>query len=893
MEGPLIPRPGFGTVGRPVKVMTNHWRVLGWPEGRVVQYHVEFSRGTVTKTLARKIWAQWERQRGPRNARERVAYDGMAIAYWFGRGDLPQEDLEREVPLVEGSQQRVRVTLKRAADVDLGRIRPFVNGEISISPEVMKALSALEVVLRHAPAQLFKPRGRGAFYDFGTDDNPTRGDPLGRTGLELRRGLYMALTACQGGLTINYDLSHGVFVAPGSLVEEIARLLDMPVHRLKGPSARTLTPPQMDAIKKQLCGRQVQMTHRHGQRPKKKIFGFTEQRVADVTFTLDGADETTVPAFFLQSYNARVEFPSLPAIIFRGRLGDCYVPVEFTTLLPGKPFLGLPPPEAVSEIVKKATVKPEQRFREIERQMRDIARVNDDAGVLGGDNQSLIRVENRFMVIPGRVLPAPRLAYGNCYAEPAELAPNGWNLRGKQFLSGAMATVALLNLAGPADAGRPVREADFRSFYQQMQAYAAEQCRCTLEPDHPIVVERRHDEAILDAMRRLVHLVGELPGLIIVVLPDGNKSRYNQVKAAGDLVLGIATQCVQSQKIQRANSQYLANVLTKVNVKITATNQYVPVNWTLAGRVPFLSVPAMIVGIDVSHAAPDSALPSIAAMVASMNPSATVFRAQLSAQAARQEYTIKQLCDMAKKLLAEFICANRAWPRRILVLRDGVSEGMLAQVTHDDMKALRAAYAELATAVRAEIAAIARGDLVAATRDEITTGKRLDPDLLVIAPPLPHPHPQAQPKYVYVIVTKRTKTRFAPSRDDRTPTDKSGNVVAGLVVEKEITHPTHFEFFLQSQAGLQGTSVPAKYTVTLDEMGHTPDELQTLLFSLCFTFQRATRSISVPAPVRYAHLAATRGMAYLSALRDPEMASQQQGNRIQPHSNVAGGMFFM
>ncbi|KNE59253.1 hypothetical protein AMAG_03564 [Allomyces macrogynus ATCC 38327] len=808
MEGPLIPRPGFGTVGRPVRVKTNHWRMLGWPEGRVVQYHVEFSRGTVTKTLARKIWAQWERQRGPRNARERVAYDGMAIAYWFGRGDLPQEDLERE----------------RAADVDLGRIRPFVNGEIRISHEVMIALSALEVVLRHAPAQLFKPRGRGAFYDFGTDDIPMHGDPLGRTGLELRRGLYMGLTACHGRLTINYDLSHGVFVGPGSLVEEIPRLLD-----------------------KHLCGRQVQMTHRHGQRLKKKIFKFTEQRVADVTFTLDGAGEITVPAYFLRTYNARVEFPSLPAIIFRGRLGDCYVPVEFTALL-SKPFLGLPPPEAVSEIVKKATVRPEQRFREIERQMRDIARVND-AGVLGVDDHSLFRVDPRFMVIPGRVLPAPRLTYGNCYAEPAELAPNGWNLCGKQLLSGAMATVALLNLAGPADAGRPVSEADFLSFYQQMQAHAAEH---------------------------------ERPGLILVVLADGNKSRYNQVKAAGDLVLGIATQC------------YLANVLTKVNVKITATNQYVPVNWSLSGRVPFLSVPAMIVSIDVSHAAPDSALLSIAAMVASMNPSGTVFCAQLSAQAARQEHTIDQLRVMAKTLLTKFIRANRSWPRRILVLRDGVSEGMLAHVTAVELKALRAAYAELAAAVLTETAAIARGDLVAATCGEVANGTRLDPDLLVIAPPPPPPHPQAQPKYVYVIVIKRTKTRFAPSRDDHTPTDMSGNVVAGLAVDKEITHPTHFELFLQSQAGLQGTSVPAKYTVTVDEIGHTPDELQTMLFSLCFTFQRATRSISVPAPVRYAHLAATRGMAYLSALRDPEMANQQQQHgQIQPRSNVAGGMFFM
>jgi len=43
--------------------------------------------------------------------------------------------------------------------------------------------------------------------------------------------------------------------------------------------------------------------------------------------------------------------------------------------------------------------------------------------------------------------------------------------------------------------------------------------------------------------------------------------------------------------------------------------------------------------------------------------------------------------------------------------------------------------------------------------------------------------------------------------------DRSGNCPAGLVVDKDICHPTEFDFFLQSHGGLIGTSRPAHYTV--------------------------------------------------------------------------------
>lgn len=44
-------------------------------------------------------------------------------------------------------------------------------------------------------------------------------------------------------------------------------------------------------------------------------------------------------------------------------------------------------------------------------------------------------------------------------------------------------------------------------------------------------------------------------------------------------------------------------------------------------------------------------------------------------------------------------------------------------------------------------------------------------------------------------------------------TDRSGNCKAGTVVDRDVAHPTEFDFYLQSHGGLLGTSRPAHYSV--------------------------------------------------------------------------------
>ncbi|KAJ6793277.1 protein argonaute PNH1 [Iris pallida] len=179
---------------------------------------------------------------------------------------------------------------------------------------------------------------------------------------------------------------------------------------------------------------------------------------------------------------------------------------------------------------------------------------------------------------------------------------------------------------------------------------------------------------------------------------------------------------------------------------------------------------------------------------------------------------------MIRELLISFRKATGQKPMRIIFYRDGVSDGQFYQVLLYELDAIRKARASL--------------------------------------------EPNYQPPVTFVIVQKRHHTRlYANNHKDRSSIDKSGNILPGTVVDSKICHPTEFDFYLCSHAGIQGTSRLAHYHVLWDENNFIADEMQTLTNNLCYTYARCTRSVSVVPPAYYAHLAAFRARFYM----EPEL----------------------
>ncbi|KAJ6837078.1 protein argonaute 1A-like [Iris pallida] len=321
--------------------------------------------------------------------------------------------------------------------------------------------------------------------------------------------------------------------------------------------------------------------------------------------------------------------------------------------------------------------------------------------------------------------------------------------------------------------------------------------------------------------------------LLIVILPDNNGPLYGELKRICETDLGVVSQCCLTKHVFKMSKQYLANVALKINVKVGGRNT-VLVD-ALSRRIPLVSDrPTIIFGADVTHPHPgEDSSPSIAAVVASQDwPEVTKYAGLVCAQAHRQEM-IQDLFKvwqdpqrgtvsggMIKELLISFRRATGQKPQRIIFYRDGVSEGQFSQVLLYELDAIRKACDSL--------------------------------------------EPDYQPPVTFVVVQKRHHTRlFANNHADHNSVDKSGNILPGTVVDSKICHPTEFDFYLCSHAGIQGTSRPAHYHVLWDENKFTADQLQSLTNDLCYTYARCTRSVSIVPPAYYAHLAAFRARFYM------------------------------
>ena len=74
-----------------------------------------------------------------------------------------------------------------------------------------------------------------------------------------------------------------------------------------------------------------------------------------------------------------------------------------------------------------------------------------------------------------------------------------------------------------------------------------------------------------------------------------------------------------------------------------------------------------------------------------------------------------------------------------------------------------------------------------------------------------------------------------------------------------------------AQHGLKGTSCPSHYHVIKDDCNDNVELLQKLTFELCHLYARATKIVSRPAPVYYAHRAAFLAQYYKDDYKEDNM----------------------
>ncbi|VAI38254.1 unnamed protein product [Triticum turgidum subsp. durum] len=810
-------RPGAGTVGKKVMIRANHF-LVNVADNNLFHYDVSINPESKSRAVNREVLSELIKLHGKTSLGGKLpAYDGRKSLYTAG--SLPFESEEFSVTLVdpekkdkEKAEREYKITIRIAGRTDLYHLQQFLKGRQRDMPQ--ETIQVLDVVLRESPSWNYVTVSRSFFSTtFGH-----RGD-IGE-GLECWRGYYQSLRPTQMGLSLNIDISATSFFKPVTVVQFVLEFLNL------RDTSRPLTDRDRVKIKKALRGVRVETNHQEDQIRRYKITGITPVPMSQLIFPVDErGTRMSVVHYFMQRYNYNLQYTSWPCLQSGSDARPVYLPMEVCKIVEGQRYSKKLNDKQVTNILRATCQRPQQREQSIREYAED--KFAQEFG---------INVCSDLVSVPARVLPPPMLRYHDSGKEKTCAPSVGqWNMINKKMINGGIidnwACVSFSRM-------RPEEVHRFCCDLIQMCNMTGMSVNPRPLVDNRSASPNHIENALRDVYRRTTEMLSKQGHekqlqLLIVILPEVSGS-YGKIKKVCETDLGIVSQCCLPRHAARPNKQYMENVALKINVKVGGRNTVLERAFVRNG-IPFVSeVPTIIFGADVTHPPPgEDSASSIAAVVASMDwPEITKYRGLVSAQPHRQEI-IEDLFSVSKdpqrgnvnggmirELLIAFRRKTGRRPERILFYRDGVSEGQFSHVLLHEMDAIRKACASLEEGY--------------------------------------------MPPVTFVVVQKRHHTRLFPEvHGRRDMTDKSGNILPGTVVDLMICHPTEFDFYLCSHAGIQGTSRPTHYHVLYDENHFTADALQSLTNNLCYTYARCTRAVSVVPPAYYAHLAAFRARYYV------------------------------
>ncbi|KAJ3039879.1 eukaryotic translation initiation factor 2C, 2 [Rhizophlyctis rosea] len=872
-------RPGLGRNGQRATVRSNFFPIQGFPE-TVYQYDVEIEPTAPMRIHQQVFRMVKESSRLFNDARSKFAvYDGKKIAY--SPTPLPMREHQQEIIDVElpeddnggrngGSSAReggrrgsgngregrkFRMQIQFAATVDLRPLTKFITGRLNKNDIIpMDAIMALDVVLRQHPTTLSNCVGIGqGFYTRSLFVRDPREIAIGN-GVEAWNGMKLSARCGVGKMFMLADVGTSAFVKGGNLIDLTADLLKRgDKHQLR---YSTLSEKDCTVPEKSFRNFRIKTTHQRDYQRKRRIAGVTATSAEKTYFEWENEGrkvKVSVAKYFADWYRLSLEYPNLPCVV-TGASKQTYLPLEVCEMLPNQHVTRKLDEAQTANMIRIAQKKPNDRLNRI---MDGVTQMVGPAHHHQRSNDFLrafgVQISDQPTEVDARILPAPSINYNKTSRENTVTPRDGtWNLRDK-LLSNPSPPLQFWSVLVIHPRGETLR-LQVENFILKLVKTCVNQ-GMRIKNGKPIInISNGHD--IEEDLKRAVVAAGGDNGergdaqLVAVVLPDSAQWRYAEVKRVSDTILGVPTQCVQEAKVKEMKKsmvQYCANVCLKMNVKLGGTNSYLG-KIRDRPQLPFITEkPTMIIGADVTHPGPqqtrDHLKPSIAAMVGSLSSDCTLYasttRLQRSPPGAPRQDLIHDITAMTKELLIAFqqgpeSCGNL--PHRILVYRDGVPDGQFSAVRDWEVRGIKRACVEV------------------------------------------FGNETYRPAITFVVVQKRHHARFF-TRSER-EADRSGNVRPGTVVDNSVVHPTQFDFYLTSHAGLQGTSRPAHYRVLHDKNAFTSDTLQDLTYKLCYLYARCTRSVSVVPPVYYADLVASRERFHFKDMDWSESESSKSPEQV-------------
>ncbi|XP_077008856.1 piwi-like protein 2 isoform X3 [Tamandua tetradactyla] len=310
----------------------------------------------------------------------------------------------------------------------------------------------------------------------------------------------------------------------------------------------------------------------------------------------------------------------------------------------------------------------------------------------------------------------------------------------------------------------------------------------------PAWVELKDDriETYVRTIKSMLGVEGKIQ-MVVCIIMGTRDDLYGAIKKLCCVQSPVPSQVINIRTIGQPTR--LRSVAQKILLQI---------NCKLGGELWGVDIPLkqlMVIGMDVYHD-PSRGMRSVVGFVASINLTFTKWYSRVVFQMPHQEIVDSlKLCLVGS--LKKFYEVNHCLPEKIVVYRDGVSDGQLKTVANYEIPQLQKCFEAFEN---------------------------------------------YHPRMVVFVVQKKISTNLylAASEHFVTPSP-------GTVVDHTITSCEWVDFYLLAHHVRQGCGIPTHYVCVLNTANLSPDHMQRLTFKLCHMYWNWPGTIRVPAPCKYAH----------------------------------------
>uniref|UniRef100_A0A2K5RWS5 Argonaute RISC catalytic component 3 n=1 Tax=Cebus imitator TaxID=2715852 RepID=A0A2K5RWS5_CEBIM len=349
----MVPRrPGYGTMGKPIKLLANCFQVE-IPKIDVYLYEVDIKPDKCPRRVNREVVdSMVQHFKVTIFGDRRPVYDGKRSLYTAN--PLPVAttgvDLDVTLPGEGGKDRPFKVSIKFVSRVSWHLLHEVLTGRTLPEPlELDKPIStnpvhAVDVVLRHLPSMKYTPVGRSFFSAPEGYDHPLGG------GREVWFGFHQSVRPAMWKMMLNIDVSATAFYKAQPVIQFMCEVLD--IHNID-EQPRPLTD-----------------SHRHN----------LTRKCMDITtfylnFFLENGQtvERTVAQYFREKYTLQLKYPHLPCLQVGQEQKHTYLPLEVCNIVAGQRCIKKLTDNQTSTMIKATARSAPDRQEEISRLNRTVA----------------------------------------------------------------------------------------------------------------------------------------------------------------------------------------------------------------------------------------------------------------------------------------------------------------------------------------------------------------------------------------------------------------------------------------------------------------------------------------------------------------------------------------